>query len=442
MPVYLYGIGIKYLGKLGVSVINDMLRDLDKRQAPEVSASQSLHQESLIEPQSAPAKKLVLIVLVVISLLLVTYFLFVRKSEVSYEQNVMGENSKPSIDQLNNLNLSQASLNEPTQEAISDSEMNNSQAVSSIVSEKSPNSTVSIATKSDPIDLASTNDLNESATQVLGEMPQVSSGIQQEQVKKSVIPKKSSTDRQQKPAEIIPVVIREVVSKAVITKTKITRPKNTIVQPEKIAPILSEKKVMQVRLSPIALDQQMAERALLMISKRQAIEAYRELYAFIGEHEEDMQSRTVLASYLLQENRMAEVGDVLLNAPLERSPKLRQIKARWYAQQGEHKLALYTLNSDLPKIKTYPEYYVLLAAYYQRYGTTAEAKQAYSMLVDYDESVADWWAGLGLASDRNNEKAKAVYAYQQALELKGLSPELLNFVKPRLKQLQASKSKQ
>ena len=194
---------------------------------------------------------------------------------------------------------------------------------------------------------------------------------------------------------------------------------------------------MQVTLSPIALDQEMAERALMLISKRQETQAYRELYSFIGEHEEDMESRTVLATYLLQENRLAEVGDVLLNAPLHKSPKLRQIKARWYAEQGEPKLALYTLNSDLPRIETYPEYYVLLAAYYQRYGTAEEAKETYSMLVDFDETVADWWAGLGLASDRNNEKTKAIFAYQQSLEIKGLSPQLLNFVKPRLKQLRA-----
>ena len=132
------------------------------------------------------------------------------------------------------------------------------------------------------------------------------------------------------------------------------------------------------------------------------------------------------------------MGDVLLNAPLNKSPKLRQIKARWYAQQGEHKLALYTLNSDLPNVAIYPDYYVLLAAYYQRYGSAQDAKNTYSVLVQHDETIADWWAGLGLASDRNNEKEKASYAYRQALELKGLSPELLNFVQTRLAQLQVA----
>jgi tetratricopeptide (TPR) repeat protein len=452
MPVYLYGIDIKYLGELGVSVINDMLRDLDKRQAPELGATQSLHQESLIGPQTSPIKKLVVIVLVVISILLVIYFLFLKEIKVSPAQVSTVEGSKPNMlndEPINNIKASQGSLNEPTQEAISNSEVNsdvNSEAVKSLASEKQLKATLITPTKSDPIVVTRTKNFDEPKNQTLQKSEQVSSEIKQKQVNKNVIPKESSTDVQHKHADTIPVVeskvANNVVNKAVIAKTEITKPKHSIVQADKVVPQVKEQKAMQVRLSPIALDQQMAERAQMMISQRQEIDAYRELYAFIGEHEVDMQTRTVLASYLLQENRMAEVGDILLNAPLGKSPKLRQIKARWYAQQGEHKLALYTLNSDLPKIETYPEYYVLLAAYYQRYGTAAEAKQAYSMLVDYDETVADWWAGLGLASDRNNQKAKAVYAYQQALEIKGLSTELLNFVKPRLKQLLAANSNQ
>ena len=145
-----------------------------------------------------------------------------------------------------------------------------------------------------------------------------------------------------------------------------------------------------------------------------------------------------MATYLLNENRMAEVGDVLLNAPISASPELRQIKARWYAAQGQHKLAIYTLSSDLPNVEEYPDYYVLLAAYYQRYGSALDASKAYSLLVDYNENVADWWAGLGLAADRSGQPEQAIFAYQQALELSGLSPELLNFVTPRLKQLFAS----
>ena len=402
-----------------MSVINDMLKDLDKRQAPEVGAGQSLQQESLIEPQTASVKKLVLIVLVILSLLLAAYFLFWKENNLFPEQEVtLGDtiSSKPSGEQIKTIDTSPVSSNEPSKEPVSD---------------KPVHKTVQVPSKN----------IEESSSQPLEEIQQISLGIKPEPLKESVTSKSSSTDDvKKKQAESDPLVINKTLRKTAISKTEITKSKNIILEADNLS--TKDKAVMQVRLSPIALDQQMAERAQLMISQRQEIQAYRELYAFIGEHEEDMQSRTVLASYLLQENRMAEVGDILLNAPLERSPKLRQIKARWYAQKGEYNLALYTLNSDLPQIETYPEYYVLLAAYYQRYGSAAEAKQAYSSLVDYDETVADWWAGLGLASDRNNEKAKAIYAYQQALEIKGLSPELFNFVKPRLKQLLASNTKQ
>ena len=90
-----------------MSVINDMLRDLDKRQAPEVSAGQTAHQDSLIESQSSPAKKIVIIVLLILSILFLAGFLFLNKEPASLEQKVTVENPKHSMAQSNRVKVQQ-----------------------------------------------------------------------------------------------------------------------------------------------------------------------------------------------------------------------------------------------------------------------------------------------------------------------------------------------
>lgn len=391
-----------------MSVINDMLRDLDKRKAPEAGGNQNASQESLIGPKTSAYPKIVLIILMLLLVILLVYFFLVENKldrPFQAEREIVKDLAPAEA-----LSSKQASseaivyIEEQKKAPISEQKAELQEIQPQKAQKQEAKAKMAIRDTAEPKKRKQT----------------IYSGYSEKPAPKKNFLSETKTV-QKKPIDNVEVKVQE--------KLKV---KELAVSQEPLS--------MGVKLSPVALDQQMAEKALLLMSQYKDLEAYRELYEFIGEHDEDMESRTVLASYLLNENRMAEVGDVLLNAPLNKSPKLRQIKARWYVQQGKHNLALYTLSADLPDVENYPEYYVLLAAYYQRYGTAKEAKQTYSVLVDYDETVADWWAGLGLASDRNDEKEKAMYAYQQALELPGLSPELLKFVKPRLMQLQASQA--
>ncbi len=428
-----------------MSVINDMLRDLDKRQAPEVGGSRTIPQESLIGPQSSVYPKIILL-LIGLLLLVLGYFLVLNKqSSKVIETEVLSSQETHQLVHNDNL-LVKSELTEPKEQTQQISE--------SIAVQEKPDDSQTQAFKESLLQDQVVEKPNKSAPEA-----HPLSSLPKSEVKLTEVTAKTSPQERQKLEIAEPVNTKPLnnhersQTKVGVSSESVTLQKKSNVD-SKVSgeyPVVSSeieeakpellKKVANtsgVKLSPVALDQQMAERAVSLISQHKEVQAYRELYAFIGEHEEDMESRTVLATYLLQENRLAEVGDVLLNAPLNKSPKLRQLKARWYAQQGEHKLALYTLNSDLPEVALYPDYYVLLAAYYQRYGSAQEAKNTYSVLVQHDETIADWWAGLGLASDRNNEKEKASYAYRQALELKGLSPELLNFVQTRLAQLQVA----
>lgn len=429
-----------------MSMINDMLRDLDKRQAPEVNGEGVAVQESLIEPQSPSYKKWLAIVLLVI-------LVFVVLGGVFF-QDLLGltsENSQQAA--LPIQSSSDQSSSEPTdldQGKLKPAVTIESKSMSG--SSAQPNETKVKDIQVEPADKEIVQRQLDNASGKVIEVKSLTSpktetvniDVKKEE-KIALNQQEDSVPNNAQAQEKIQNLKQDQVKSQETKKESLAQPEPILKTPEikqekpsKIAKnesALEPAKSMQVSLSPQALDLRMAEKAMKLLSQGADAQAYRELYAFIGEHEQDTESRTVLASYLLQQNRIAEVGDVLLNAPIQESPKLRQMKARWFAAQNEHKLALYTLSSNLPNIQEYPDYFVLLAAYYQRLGWTKEARDTYSSLVEFDETVADWWAGLGLALDRNNEKNKAIYAYQQALELTGLSTELFNFVQPRFKLL-------
>lgn len=422
-----------------MSVINDMLRDLDKRQAPEVSDSRQIPSESLIEPQKNTYKKwLVLLMGLLLIGVLVYGVLLQTKGEPPVGKEPI---SNAHVAQVNSQELMSGNI-ETERQGLPDT---NKPGVSA--QETISHSDIQIALKVEPEALTAKPSVVEVST-AEHERPSIKPDKEithdkeanDKELTEKVLSEKTQTATVKKIApKVIPKTASKELPKIAPAVERVLHKAEIIEEPQKRVRVeMQLDNTMEVTLSPIALDQQMAERATNLMAQGQELEAYRQLYKFIGEHAQNVESRTVLATYLLNENRMAEVGDVLLNAPISASPELRQIKARWYAAQDQHKLAIYTLSSDLPNVEEYPDYYVLLAAYYQRYGSALDASKAYSLLVDYNENVADWWAGLGLAADRSGQPEQAIFAYQQALELSGLSPELLNFVTPRLKQLFAS----
>ena len=61
----------------------------------------------------------------------------------------------------------------------------------------------------------------------------------------------------------------------------------------------------------------------------------------------------------------------------------------------------------------------------------------WSALIAEDDSRATWWVGLAIALETGDEINSAVRAYSQAAQLPGLSPSLADYVRERLKSLQA-----
>lgn len=193
---------------------------------------------------------------------------------------------------------------------------------------------------------------------------------------------------------------------------------------------------LELRLTPIARDQQMAEQGREWFAEGQVEQARRQLYDFIEAHEQDDHSRWVLAGHLIQENRMAESGDLLVVVTESSIPQLKELKARWLVAMNRPQEALALLEGQPPEVASHHSYYALLAAFYQQQLMFEQAIETYSALLETNSEVADWWAGMAIGLDQLQRYEDAALAYRQALALPNLQQSLAQFSAQRLEQLQ------
>ncbi len=147
------------------------------------------------------------------------------------------------------------------------------------------------------------------------------------------------------------------------------------------------------------------------------------------------QSRELLAAHLLDMARFAELDALLQPGHWQRNARLRAIKARQLLAQGDAGAALLLLESDVPEVATHTDYHALMAALYQQEGRPAEAVNQYALLLAQDAEVADWWAGMAIALERSGNPEGARQAYTRALKTFGLHEALARYARERISQL-------
>ncbi len=142
-------------------------------------------------------------------------------------------------------------------------------------------------------------------------------------------------------------------------------------------------------------------------------------------------SAEALARLELRAGRPQEAERVLREA-LAAQPghsALARLLARLLAERGELEAAIATLRRALPGSDA--ALYGLLGALEQRAGRAAQAAQAYRAALAREPRRAEWWVGLGIALEHLGRGEEAAEAYRRARGL-GLAPALERFVGERL----------
>jgi Flp pilus assembly protein TadD len=149
-------------------------------------------------------------------------------------------------------------------------------------------------------------------------------------------------------------------------------------------------------------------------------------------------ARLQLIATLQQQNKLVQAEEQMREGMTQapESVQLRKVYARFLMSNNHNLEAIKVLRAQpVPAIDQDLEYYALLAALLQETGQFATAAQAYAGLLQLRPETAIWWFGLGVSMDQNGDFDQARNAYRRALALPGLSADVQKYMQSRLQVL-------
>ena len=151
------------------------------------------------------------------------------------------------------------------------------------------------------------------------------------------------------------------------------------------------------------------------------------------------QSRETLIKLLLSRGQTARAG-TLADAGLSIAPNhsgFKKAKARFLIADKNYESAAALLSARAPEPRSDLEYHELLASAQLGAGDFVGAMQNYRQLLQFDGSQARWWYGYAVANDRLGNISVAKQSYEQALKGASLSVGLRRSSEERVAALAA-----
>ena len=151
-----------------------------------------------------------------------------------------------------------------------------------------------------------------------------------------------------------------------------------------------------------------------------------------------VRAREALAAMYLNGGRVTEARELLAEGLrlMPRASGLAQLYARLLVERGELPAALQALVRARPPLAGNADYHALLAALYQRAGRHEAAAWTYRELLAKDAGKAPWWLGLAISLEALGRPAEALDAYVKAHQLgAGLEAAVLDYAAARIRAL-------
>jgi MSHA biogenesis protein MshN len=118
-------------------------------------------------------------------------------------------------------------------------------------------------------------------------------------------------------------------------------------------------------------------------------------------------------------------------AQMPQDSELRLLLARTKLQAGDTQGAVATLEQNAPALVQEPTYHSLLAASYQQTGQWQQSAASYRQLVALRPGQATWQLGLAIALEQLDQPAEAARHYRLALQGSGLDDSARRFASER-----------
>lgn len=193
----------------------------------------------------------------------------------------------------------------------------------------------------------------------------------------------------------------------------------------------------QRQLSLQDRDRNASQQALRAAQSGQMQTAYSSLYDFIGKNPEAHQSRNTLITLLFAQQQYEQV-DLLVEEGLSLVPNhssYKKMKGRLLMMEGRYPEAIALLRNVPPAVAEDREYHELLASLYQQTGDFATAIATYQDLIRTDNNVGRWWAGMGISHESLGNTREALNSFEVALQIPGLESNLRQYSRNRISNL-------
>lgn len=186
--------------------------------------------------------------------------------------------------------------------------------------------------------------------------------------------------------------------------------------------------------SPEQKDTIVVQEALRLIADNQPTAAYAKLEQNLLDNPYAHQSRETYAKFLMNQ------GDVfsaraLIESGLELAPNhsgFKKVKARLLIEEGDIQSAVSLLESRAPAVSNDLEYHEILASAQLASKDFDGAALSYTGLVQQDQTQGRWWYGFAASQDALGNTTAAQQAYTRALEKPNLSTNLRRRSQDRL----------
>ena len=116
---------------------------------------------------------------------------------------------------------------------------------------------------------------------------------------------------------------------------------------------------------------------------------------------------------------------------MPKDSELRLLLARAQLQAGQTRIAVATLEQNPPSLLQEPTYFALLAAAYQQTGQWRESAALYRQMIDLRPAQGTWQLGLAIALEQLDQSTEAGGHYRLALKGQGLDDSARQFASER-----------
>jgi len=377
-----------------MSLLNQVLQDLEKRKADTVTEQQGLNH--LTAPASKHKKSYLLMALILIILLISVIFLNFKQSK---KHTIKASPEKIQI-------ATSPKTQKPITAALITANKN-TQLKPIVLPEKA-------ALKAAPTKEAKNN-------------------------KSKAIKKQDTVSTTVKITPLKP--IEQPIEKAEINTAKAIHKK------EAIAPLVIEttktvkqaigKKTIAQKQKPLNLDQ-LAEQSFISAQKLQDLASRQvKLQQVLKLNVKHIDARLLLANTLLQQG-LTQQSAHLLDQGLKlfpKNPDFIKLRSQMFLQFKQAIAALQLLQRIKPGKTQDEDYLALLAAAYQQNNQPLESLTLYQKLLALNPEKAEYWLGLAMAQEKQGNKYQALLSYQQALNKKTLQNVVVSYINQRISSL-------